>query len=71
MLVSVFLYITHIVLRIKTIENAKPKRSGVFCSLKNEGYNYKPLCRLALRRVEQLYSTVAVPSFEYAYIKHH
>lgn len=31
--------------------------TGAFlCSLKNEGYNYESLFRLALRRVEQLYS---------------
>lgn len=33
------------------------RRPGAFlCSLKNEGYNYESLFRLALRRVEQLYS---------------
>lgn len=33
------------------------RRLGAFlCSLKNEGYNYESLNRLALRRVEQLYS---------------
>ncbi len=43
----------------------------VFQSVKNEGYNHGPLSRSVLRRVEQSYSTVAVPSFEYGYIKHH
>ena len=46
-------------------------RFGRFLSVKNEGYNRGSLNRRALRRVEQSYSTVAVPSFEYIVIKHY
>ena len=53
----------------RTNENAGHFCPALSCSLKNEGYKYEPLCRFILRRVEQYTLTVAVPSFEYGYIK--
>ena len=44
------------------------RRPGAFlCSLKNEGYNYGPSARIEEGRT--IYSAVAVPPFEYSYIK--
>ena len=41
----------------KKVKAPSLRRLGAFlCSSKNEGYNYESLNRLALRRVEQLYS---------------
>ena len=54
-------------LKKKTPSIGKNTRRSL--SVKNEGYNHEPLRRLVLRRVEQCTLTVAVPSFEYGYIK--
>ena len=49
-----FVHSTNYQLHTTNYKNRNARReAGRFLSVKNEGYNYVPLCRHVLRRVEQ------------------